>query len=341
MITTIKITLNDMKIKMIIAEDIVLKNGVILAKKGTIIDEKMYKKLMKTDINQIEICGKKYFPKIKDIKENNNRINQKFSKSKKEVKKTTISIGYGINSDIDKLYNLVLNTMNTLYNKSKVLECLYKLKQTNEDIYTHSLNVGIISNIIGNWLGYDEHKIQMLTISGVLHDIGKIEINDNYITKNSDIRLHPLKGYNLLNKLNFPKEIKDAVYMHHEKIDGSGYPRGLKGKEITDIAKIITICNEYEHMTSKSKIGASKCPFSVISEFQKINSKTLDPELLEVVMQNIAYSYLGNFVMLSTSQKAEIVFINQKNLARPIVRISKEDYINLDTEKDIKIKYVI
>lgn len=126
------------------------------------------------------------------------------------------------------------------------------------DAYTsrHNIDVGNYSQIIAKEIGYE--KIDELILASKLHDIGKISIPGHILNKPSKltteefeiIKIHPLKGYQIIEHLDYFEEIKLGVKYHHEKFDGSGYPEGIKGDAIPMMAQIISIADVYDAVTS-------------------------------------------------------------------------------------------
>lgn len=128
------------------------------------------------------------------------------------------------------------------------------------DPYTagHERRVGELSAAIGHELGLDDHAVRGLKIMGHLHDIGKITVPTELLVKPGKlsriefemIKEHAQQGYEILNKLEFPWPVADAAWQHHERLDGSGYPRGLKGDEIAPEARILAVADVVEAMSS-------------------------------------------------------------------------------------------
>lgn len=128
------------------------------------------------------------------------------------------------------------------------------------DPYTagHGERVGTIAAAIGRRLGWDEDRVTGLRIAGMLHDIGKISVPEEILTKagpltpaeHALIREHPLTGFHILKKVPFVWPIAEIARQHHEKLDGSGYPLGLKAHEILPEAKILTVADIAEALGS-------------------------------------------------------------------------------------------
>lgn len=124
-------------------------------------------------------------------------------------------------------------------------------------IYTqmiHAVNVSTLSRNLAKELEMDETFCHNIEIAGLLHDVGKIPLNRHLFQEKKGhqnieqmryVRLHPLVGRESLEKSHYPREICEAVYCHHENLDGSGYPEGLRGEQIPVMAKIIRTCDVY------------------------------------------------------------------------------------------------
>jgi putative nucleotidyltransferase with HDIG domain len=128
------------------------------------------------------------------------------------------------------------------------------------DPYTagHQKNVADLSVIIGRELGLDESRIHGLYLAAIVHDIGKIQLPTEILVKPTKlspqefrlIQTHPEVGYNILSKIDFPWPLAEIIRQHHEYLDGSGYPRGLKADEILFESKILTVADIVESMSS-------------------------------------------------------------------------------------------
>jgi len=222
------------------------------------------------------------------------------------------------------------------------------LSQVNDYIYTHSLNVSILANVFAKWLHLSDEEIKEVTITGLLHDIGKITIDKNILTKPDkltdkeyeEVKKHSQYGYSVLLESDLSDRIKNGVLFHHEKIDGSGYPLGILGEKIPLYAKIICIVDIYDAMTSNRSYHEKYSPFNVIRMFEQESYTILDTHLLFVFLENIAHYYLGKDVILSTGEQARIVFIHNQSPSRPIVQV-KEKMIDLIVNPDITIDIIL
>lgn len=245
---------------------------------------------------------------------------------------------------LSKTISLVSPKQTTL----DVFDMLHNMRQVNDSTYAHSLNVAIISRIIGKWLHFSNEELDTLTLAGLLHDIGKTKIPDEVLNKDGKltdeefqmIRNHPKYGYDILKSQPLNSHIKKAALMHHERCDGSGYPMGLTMEEIDDYALIIAIADVYDAMTAARSYRAPLCPFEVIAEFEKDGLQKYKPKYILTFLENIANAYQNNRVMLSDGTSARIVLLNHRRLSKPLVQL--DDGACIDLEKSpLYIKAII
>ena len=257
-----------------------------------------------------------------------------------------LSDGGTVNKEelLSKTISLVSPKQTTL----DVFDMLHNMRQVNDSTYAHSLNVAIISRIIGKWLHFSNEELDTLTLAGLLHDIGKTKIPDEVLNKDGKltdeefqmIRNHPKYGYDILKSQPLNSHIKKAALMHHERCDGSGYPMGLTMEEIDDYALIIAIADVYDAMTAARSYRAPLCPFEVIAEFEKDGLQKYKPKYILTFLENIANAYQNNRVMLSDGTSARIVLLNHRRLSKPLVQL--DDGACIDLEKGpLYIKAII
>lgn len=230
-----------------------------------------------------------------------------------------------------------------------VIDMLNCMRAYDDDTYIHSINVALLCYIMGGWMKYSMAETRLLALSGLLHDIGKLMIPQELITKPSQltpeeylrVKEHTNKGYFILKHQELDARVKRAALMHHEKCDGSGYPLGLTRSQIEPFAKIVAIADIYEAMTAKRVYRGRICPFEVISVFEKEGLQKYDPAYLLTFLERVIEAYINNWVLLSNEEKAEIVMINKYDLAKPVVRTQNSAFIDLSKERDIDILAII
>jgi len=246
---------------------------------------------------------------------------------------------------------LIKNAESLFASKTSIqmFDLLHCMKSIDDSVYAHSINVALISRAIGKWLKLSREQLNELTIAGLLHDIGKAEIPSEILNKTGKltdeefelIKSHALKGSKLLKKAGFNSDIQFAALQHHERSDGSGYPRGLEADEISDFASIIAIADVYDAMTSARSYRTPKCAFQVIAAFEEDGLKKYNTKYILTFLERIANAYQNSMVMLSDGRSGKIVYINKSRLSRPIVQVDDNEMVDLSRETDISITSIL
>jgi putative nucleotidyltransferase with HDIG domain len=166
------------------------------------------------------------------------------------------------------------------------------------DRYTHrhSENVAALAQIVGKSMGLADDQIEELRIGGLLHDVGKIGVSDGVLLKPGRltedefkiIKTHPTIGVSIIEPIHFPWSISAVVGQHHENHDGSGYPQGIKGDDISLGARIVHVVDAYEAMVSNRVYRSSRDPAWIVSEFQRCNGTQFHPETTNVFLSLLA-----------------------------------------------------
>ena len=250
--------------------------------------------------------------------------------------------------------DLMLENIETLFKSKTTLELfdmLANMRNLEDPIYSHSLNVALISRSIGKWLHLSSADLNTLTLAGLLHDIGKTQIPEEILNKPSKLtdeefammRSHPLLGKKLLNNKGFDSRILAATLQHHERSDGSGYPRGLMEDEMDDFSCIIAIADVYDAMTSARAHRDPLCSFQVISEFEKDGLNKYHTKFVLTFLEHIANTYNNSRIILNNAKTGRVVYINKSSLSRPVIQMDNGEIINLadSAYKDLFIKSIL
>ena len=165
------------------------------------------------------------------------------------------------------------------------------------DPYTsgHEHRVGLIAKAIGKELGWSEARCETLELMGLVHDIGKIAIPAEILSKPSRltsiemalIKEHPKAGYEILKDIKFNAPVAEVIYQHHERLDGSGYPRGLKDKEILPETRIISVADVLEAMSSHRPYRAALGIKRAIKEINRGRGIEYDAEVVDAALKVI------------------------------------------------------
>jgi len=235
------------------------------------------------------------------------RIQKLLLKEKVQSIDTSISFGYETkNNEEEKVEDIFKNAEDDMYRKklfespsmrgntiNAIITTLYEKNKREEQ---HSHRVSSLCKSMGEALKLSGNEIQKLKTVGLLHDIGKIAIDENVLNKPGkltedewkEIKRHPEIGYRILNTVNDMSDMSKCVLYHHERWDGKGYPKGLKGDEIPFVSRIISLADAYDAMTSERSYRSALSAEIAIEELQKNAGSQFDPELVNVFIESLA-----------------------------------------------------
>ena len=225
---------------------------------------------------------------------------------------------------------------NVLSNKN-VLLSLVDIKSMDNYTYSHCVNVAVISIILGISLNLSKKKLTYLCIGALIHDIGKSFIPKEILQKPDKltpeefeiIKCHPRYGYEFLgNSFNLSSHIKLIVLQHHERFDGLGYPNGIIGNKISYLARIVSIADVYDALTSDRPYKRAMCPSDAL-EYLMSNAGTLfDYDMINIFCKIVIPFPQGTIVSLSNGDIGIVEETLPNFPLRPIVKIVKSEYPN-------------
>ena len=184
-----------------------------------------------------------------------------------------------------KLENHYLNAINSMINAIEV-----------SDVYTvgHSERVTAISLILGQLMKFSSEELRYLRIGAMLHDLGKVGGINTLITKPQKldgneyemVKQHPLYGAKIVEPLGLPQTVSDVILQHHERPDGKGYPNGIVKDQISIYAKIVSIADSYDAMTSQRAYRNNLPPSEALEEIRSKSGTQFDPEITELFVHH-------------------------------------------------------
>ena len=334
---------------MILGKDIYTSEGIILLSKGTKLTEFYIIRLSQMgfldlyiddditeDIEIVDIINEKTRMMAKSaLKEAMNAVKMKKELDVKKIKML-------VNSIIDE----ILCTKNIMINLSD-------LRTVDEYTFGHSVNVAILSLVMGKALGLNELRLRDLGIGAILHDIGKTQIPNEILNKkgkleNEEVQIikkHSTLGYEILKRYEDISSLsKGAVLFHHERIDGSGYPFGKKGEDIHLFGRIVAITDTFDAMTSNRVYKRKVSNGEALEYIHSTAMTNYDYDLVKIFMNHVTMYPVGTIVKLNNGQKAIVIDNNKDAPTRPIVRmISNKDskgihrYEEIDLQKQLTI----
>lgn len=252
--------------------------------------------------------------------------------------------------DITEVRALIIPLLDNMEEINKYVFKLHHYAKKEDYIYHHHIAVAILAAYIGYKSEFPKGEWLQLGLGGLLSDCGMARINPIIIEKETmlteaemnEIKNHPTYSYQFIKNVPILKsDIKQAISQHHERLDGSGYPSGLKERKINRYARIIAICDTYHAMTCERYYKQKQSPFKVIEVLQTEKFTKLDPEIIQLFIQMMTQFSIGTKVKLSNQKTAEIVFTDEKKPTRPMVRLEDNQIIALENYPDLFIEVLL
>ncbi|OBZ18218.1 hypothetical protein A8L34_01115 [Bacillus sp. FJAT-27264] len=248
-----------------------------------------------------------------------------------------------------ELRNEVIPFIHQVTEKNDFYGILAALQSKDDYTYRHNVAVGILSTLLGKWLKMKPEDLSQLTIAATLHDIGKIMVPAEILTKPGPLsdeefqimKKHTTYGYEMVRDTVGTNHNQALVALqHHERMDGSGYPFGVLGHRITDFSKIVAICDIFHAMTSDRFYRKASPLYEVLTQMEESVYGKLDPYICRVFIDKLMQSMIGNEVELTDGRTGRIVMILSHDPLRPLVNLG-EDFLDLSKQRNVGIVRVI
>jgi putative nucleotidyltransferase with HDIG domain len=339
--------IEECKSGMILSKDVYTDKGAILMKEGTVLTDFAIDKLVVNNIEKVWVIreqqgSKDDSPAVKVVK-------KEYVKRIEKIKTLfhNVLTDDSIEQSVNEISSSIINSDKST---GELLRCIRSMKSIGDYMYSHSLNVASICCLIGNWMKLGAKEVEELTIAGLLHDIGKVKVPQEILKKKTEltksetfeIKKHAQYGYDILkDKTGFSEELCNGVLMHHEREDGSGYPKGVKGDKINLISKIISVADLYSRITLDRVYRRTDTPFSVFEIFESSASQKFDTLTVYTLISNIAMYYIGDNVKLSNGMEGHIFYIDNEFVSRPLIKLNDGTTLDLRVRRDIKVAEIM
>lgn len=222
--------------------------------------------------------------------------------------------------------------VDSLLQDEETMVHLLNLKEKDDIAYFHSLNVCILSLILGKKLGLSKPELDELGMGSLFHDIGKQKIPKKILLKNSPLtraereylQLHPRYGVELLAGAQISPRVLEIVSQHHEKGNGKGYPRNLTEYQISYSAKIVAVANVYDNLSNHTAEGRSLTPHETLSYMYTQLSRELSPEIISAFIKSLGVYPPGTLVELSDGSMGMVITTDKAKSLRPTIVLYDE-----------------
>lgn len=337
------ISLLECKSGQILADDIISDSGLLIIPKFATINDYVIKRLDEFGVKRITVFKQKNNDRKEPL--TITQLKNEYKRYVTTIKDIFNDLSLGNELNFEKVKSISDSIYYNIVNNDDIIQCINQLRYIDSYTFTHSINVSLYAMLLANWLDLDKQDVDNAILSGILHDIGKSRIPDIILNKKGPLsneefnvmKTHTIIGYELVRNLNDIKpEIKEAILYHHEKYNGNGYPFGIKGSELNIYAKIISVVDVYDALTSDRCYKNKITLFESFKEIQDMDIGHFDLRIMLKFLYNIANYYIGSPILMNNGKVGEIVFISPNNISRPIVKI-EDKFIDLCIDNSIKI----
>jgi HD-GYP domain-containing protein (c-di-GMP phosphodiesterase class II) len=251
-------------------------------------------------------------------------------------------------ADLRHLSRIVDEIIDEISSNPDVLVSVVDIKGYDNYTYSHSVNVCVLAVLLGLEKGLNRSDVKDLGEGAILHDIGKLFIPDEILNKNGPltdeefelVRRHTNDGFEVLRrKRSISLFSAHVAYQHHERLDGSGYPRRLTGDDIHEFAKAVAIVDSYDAMTSDRAYRSALPPHEAISILVRETGGKYDRDLVGRFMKLVAMYPVGSVVRLSSGEVCTVVNATRKSLVVRVLR-GKNQGREFDIHQNPKLKVV-
>lgn len=296
------------------------KNGQVLLNKGVVLSKKMIQRLLDVGINHIY---------IEDARTNDVIVNEAITDELRKEVTSTIELTFKqIQTDLEKNHSLVIEKASKklaslirhllveIKSDQELLTLLSDVYIYDEYIFTHSLNVTLYSLAIGQRLQLSPRELETLGLGAILHDVGKMKVRTEILMKPGrlteeeyiEMKNHSEFGFRMLKEVrSLSLLVAHCAYQHHERINGTGYPRGIKGSEIHLFGKIIAVADVFDAVTSNRVYRKAMLPHEGLEILYAGVGTLFDPQVVDAFRKAVAIYPIGMTVQLNDGSSGIIV----------------------------------
>ncbi|WNC16259.1 HD-GYP domain-containing protein [Brevibacillus brevis] len=351
------VSLRQVRPGMKLGRTVFTEDGKVLLGSGMVLTERLISGLVRSQIDSIYIDDPRtegievedvIRPQTRQIAvETIEKTFRQITNSNKLARKISL-IEMGLH--FQRAFSSILDDL--LQNK-QMIGHLATISSHSPSMYHHSVNVAVLATAVGMSLGYNRQRLMELGIGAMLHDIGKLHLPEEMLKKQDRwseeereiAKQHTMHGFNLLRKQHDISLLSAHVCLqHHERLDGSGYPQGLHGKQIHEYAQIVGIADIYDSLTSPRPWRKRYMPQDALEFLLGSGGHLFEHTLVNAFIKHIAVFPIGSSVVLNTGEVGVVSRVDPDYSHRPTVRIIKDGRGNdvhhpfdLDLKTNIKL----
>ncbi|GBF76940.1 HDIG domain-containing protein [Paenibacillus sp. 598K] len=320
-------------------KNIYTKQDVLACPAHTVLTEQMLRKLIQLGVEL----------QAEDVESRADTIDRVVEHAVKEMKGIFHFARESGQLVVDDIRVHVVPTIRQSAEAGMLYQMLNRLQLEDDVTCRHSIAVAMVGVLIGQWLRLSEEEIGLIAAGGLLHDVGKLRVPAEILNKPgrlteeefAEMKRHTVYGYEMLRgEEGVEEDVARVALRHHERLDGSGYPYGLKGEEIDRPSRIIAVADVFHAMLSK-RVYKNELPFyQVIKEIAHSAFSQFDASVVAVFARKMMETMIGSQVILSDGQIGTVISVHLHDPANPLVRAGERFY-DLSVMQELHIVHFV
>jgi len=340
----------------VLAEDVFADTGILLLGKNTTIAAAHVPILLKQRIREVNVVqvlsegtGELISNQLSQL-EADEEIVAAYVKALDKTRELFDQISHDGAPQLEEFSDLFFEMAEQSTKNLGFFRSLYVLEGADSYTYRHSLNVGILCSLIARLLKWDEERVAFMGTAGFLHDVGKMRVPKEILLKPGKLtdeeftimKKHTEYGYVMIKSMEGSSELLAlCALLHHERLDGTGYPEQRKGDEIPKECQVLAVADMFDAICSDRVYKGRTSPFEAAQLLWKeACDGALDIEIVAQFVRYIALLYIGAKARLNNGEEVEVILIHSDEPMRPLVRRS-EEFVDLRFERMLTIEKMI
>jgi putative nucleotidyltransferase with HDIG domain len=347
----ILVTTNSLTPGKILAKAIYNENGQVLISEDVPLTERMIIRLKELGITFVYVKDKRT-EDIETVQPISSSLRKEAIETIENVfidlqKESKLSKSFLLEKNSKHLLKVIRSVVHEVRNNKDLITLLSEVYTYDNYIFTHSLNVTLYTLAIGTQLKMSDKQLEILGIGAILHDVGKMTVPIDILLKPGRltfeefeaIKLHTEHGFEILRKMpTIPLVAAHCAFQHHERLDGSGYPRGIKGPEIHEFAKVMAVADVFDAVTSNRVYRSAMLPHEGLEVLYSGVGDLFDTKIVEAFRKAVVIYPVGLTVHLNDGRKGIVSKQNQGLSERPVIRILEEKGTDLESPYEVDLK---
>ena len=330
---------------MIVAQSVINADFVVILLANTVLNNKHILILKNLQIPTVNIKDEfdlsKLYQQAMSLKNKTSSFVNDFEKLVKLAKKIFEEVKN--EGEIKSAVSILAAKILPLADNPGSINYLFSMNNSNFELAYHSQRVAIFAGIIGKWMKLEWEDIRTLVTAAFLHDIGKYRFPAQFLAKHpADLegvemqlyKTHSQSGRNLLQGFKFEEPIPSIVFQHHEYVNGTGFPMGVRGKDVHQFAKIIAVADAYDRLMAERPNFTKKTPFDALRLLAKEQYAHYDPFVCMPFITQLKDHLIGSQVRLKDGKSGKVIFYPKDYASLPVIKLDDEESTELDLNKD-------